>query len=80
MNEKSTEPNVNVYWEHVKRMYPNAVFNYWCPCGKLEFYCDRKAEKADKFGRYVSSCIQKDGKFVTYHHGHIDLSSKNCTF
>ena len=57
------KPNVNAYWEHVKSVYPFAVFDFWYRIGELHFYPDRDAMRRgdDPYG-----CIMEDGKYVIY--------------
>lgn len=55
------KPNVNYYWEEVKKLYPDARFDIWFSWGELQFYPDGGAEERDDG---VMALVQENGKFV----------------
>ena len=45
---RKSEINVNTFWEHVRKHYPDARFVKWFDDGELHFYPDGRCEKSEK--------------------------------
>ena len=39
-----TKPNINIYWDYVKTLYPDARFDFWYRSGELHFWPNGEAE------------------------------------
>lgn len=54
---RQSEINVNTFWEHVKKKFPDARFVRWYDDGNLTFYPTGRNELDD---RNLSICYRND--------------------
>lgn len=70
-----SNPNVNAYWEYVKSVYPDAVFDFWYHTGELHFFANKEMEQRG----CAYGCIKKDGEFAILSEAHAGLKTNRLT-